>query len=540
MKKWEKRHPKNHFVLARGKMHCSIFISILMIFLFGCNSQTSHLDVVDGAEESTDENTSLEFYEEYDASTAIIQNVEVETEINGYSGEGYLGGWNADDSFVTFEVEAPYDGEYTLVFRYASGAGSAKRQLLINEAPFLDEVGFSGSGDWGNWQTVPVYSVDLNEGENTISLLYDSASGSENWLNIDSLLITNQRKMIDEEFGDFTEYSEKAQQSLRNHFWSESTNRFINQYPQDTLDNQFHYWWLAHAVDVLVDGYERTGDEEYIDRANDLYEGILNRNGGRIPNDFYDDMIWMALALLRLYEHSDNTHHEEAVFTLWEDIKTGWNDEQGGGIAWQKHQLDYKNTPSNAPAVILATRLYQKYDHEEDLEWAYTIYDWQTENLVDPENGFIWDGINREGNGEIDYDWDFTYNQGVYIGASIELYKVTEKEEYLQAARQTAETSREHFSNHNDILYEGDSGDGGLFKGIYVRYLGELVEVDDTQEDLREWIHYNADYVWNVVSNKKEDIFFGASWESIQETPIELSQQLSGIKLLEQAAKLSR
>ncbi len=30
-----------------------------------------------------------------------------------------------------------------------------------------------------------------------------------------------------------------------------------------------------------------------------------------------------------------------------------------GGFAWKRTQLDYKNTPVNAPIIILALRLYQ-------------------------------------------------------------------------------------------------------------------------------------------------------------------------------------
>ena len=91
-----------------------------------------------------------------------------------------------------------------------------------------------------------------------------------------------------------------------------------------------------------------------------MYQGILDRNGGVWPNDFYDDMEWLALAWLRAYNATGEEKYKEAALVLWEDIKTGWNEEQGGGIAWRKPQLNYKDTPANAPAVILAARLYKQ------------------------------------------------------------------------------------------------------------------------------------------------------------------------------------
>ena len=165
-----------------------------------------------------------------------------------------------------------------------------------------------------------------------------------------------------------------------------------------------------------------------------MYQGILDRNGGVWPNDFYDDMEWLALAWLRAYNATGEEKYKEAALLLWEDIKTGWNEEQGGGIAWRKPQLDYKNTPANAPAVILAARLYKQFGKAEDLAWAKKIYDWQKANLVDPDTGFVWDGKNREGDGKIDKSWEFSYCQGVYIGAGVALYQVTGDKSYLADA----------------------------------------------------------------------------------------------------------
>lgn len=72
-------------------------------------------------------------------------------------------------------------------------------------------------------------------------------------------------------------------------------------------------------------------------------------------------MEWTALALLRAYRVTGHEAYLNAVLDLWEDIKTAWNEQLGGGLAWKKDQLDYKNTPANAPAVILAARLYELF-----------------------------------------------------------------------------------------------------------------------------------------------------------------------------------
>jgi predicted alpha-1,6-mannanase (GH76 family) len=94
-----------------------------------------------------------------------------------------------------------------------------------------------------------------------------------------------------------------------------------------------------------------------------------------------------------------------------------------GGFAWKRTQLDYKNTPVNAPIIILALRLYQIEKDPIYLETSKRTLAWMKEKLVHPDSQFVEDGINRNGDGKLDEQWRFTYNQGVYIGALLEFYQ---------------------------------------------------------------------------------------------------------------------
>lgn len=345
--------------------------------------------------------------------------------------------------------------------------------------------------------------------------------------------------------GKWAERAEEAQAQFGESFWDDNRGLYNNAAPcmLQLCTDPFNYWWLAHAVDVLVDGYERTGGERYAEQLAKLYQGILDRNAGVFPNEYYDDMEWMGLAWLRAYDATEDERYKEAALALWEDIKTGWNEEMGGGIAWRKTQLDYKNTPANAPAVILAARLYDRFGLEDDLAWAKKIYEWQKKNLVDPDTGLVWDGINRTGDGSIDKDWKFTYGQGVYIGAGVELYRATGEEAYLTDARKTAAHLGEAFASPATGMLpsEGD-GDGALFKGVLVRYMGELIAVDPDDGiagSLREMLVTNADSLWDYGKDA-ESALFSNSWAQTPDEVVQLSTQLSGMMLLEQLARLDR
>ncbi|MBB6675322.1 glycoside hydrolase family 76 protein [Cohnella nanjingensis] len=332
--------------------------------------------------------------------------------------------------------------------------------------------------------------------------------------------------------------AETAQEELIYSFWNERLG-IMNQlapYEPDCNDH-FVYWWHAHVIDALTDGYERTRNPAYLERIDRVVEGVRALNGGTLLHNYYDDMEWMALALLRVHDATKRERYRKDADVLWASIRTAWNGHMGGGMAWKKDQLDYKNTPANAPAAILAARLYQRFEDPEDLKWALRIYEWNKANLVDPATGFVWDGMNRLGDGKIDYDWHYTYCQGVFIGAGLELYRITGEAGYLQDAIRTADTAIERFTLPDTGLLPNEGEDDcGLFKGIFVRYLYELLKLRPERHDIRELLLRNAGALWET--GRGEQGLISRSWTAPVEPKVQLCAQLSGLMLLEMAAAL--
>jgi predicted alpha-1,6-mannanase (GH76 family) len=236
----------------------------------------------------------------------------------------------------------------------------------------------------------------------------------------------------------------------------------------------WNYWWQAHALDALVDAAIREDGRSAVvrDQIAALVPGILRRNGGRIVNDYRDDMAWMALALLRAQEVV-GADTGGLVRELWAEIVAGW-DERHGGIIWRRGDT-YTNTPTNAPAALLGARLYARDADPADLEWARTIDDWLHATLVDPVTGVVWDGIHPQTDPAPSSEM-YTYNQGTVIGASLELHRITGDIEHLARASRAAQATLDRFVRaENGILADEGTQDGGLFKGILVRYLGDFV-----------------------------------------------------------------
>lgn len=109
----------------------------------------------------------------------------------GYSGASYLCCWgSADGQFVTFNVNAPTAGSYTLAFRYSAGNAVASRRLTINGTVVTANKSFPATANWSTWATLTL-TANLVAGNNTVELDFDTASGSNQYINIDYLNVTS-------------------------------------------------------------------------------------------------------------------------------------------------------------------------------------------------------------------------------------------------------------------------------------------------------------------------------------------------------------
>lgn len=374
--------------------------------------------------------------------------------------------------------------------------------------------------------------IDVIEEEDKIHSKGNTHNNIKNNEKEDDVEMT--KDIMDKSYADKAEWAEKM---LIEYYWNESEKFMNNTYPLEKDEGHLNYWWKAHAVDAMVDGYERTGEERYLHMAEEIIKGIIERNGS-LFNEFYDDMEWLALSSLRLYDVTGDEIIKGYVLELWEDIKNAWWEDELGGMAWKKEDNN-RNTCSNGPASILASRLYVRFGDKEDLEYAKKIHAWIKKNLVDKDTGIVWDGLAvlEDGTIDVNKDWIFTYGQGTYIGAGVELYKATGDDQYLKDAEKTAAATLDKLADFSTgILRDEGQGDGGLFKGILIRYLANLYEIN-RDLSIKEMINHNSD---TLVSISYSDGLFGTSWDQRRPMPLDLSTQLSGVFLLEGAAKIEK
>ncbi|TKK71023.1 glycosyl hydrolase family 76 [Ilyomonas limi] len=336
---------------------------------------------------------------------------------------------------------------------------------------------------------------------------------------------------------DWNKIADSAQTSM-NLFWSPSDKYYLQ---TNTATDWAQYWPNAHALDIAVDGYVRTSSATFKGRMSDLIAGVYAKNGNTWINYYYDDMEWMALANLRAYAATNDVAFKNVTDVLWADIKSGWSDALGGGIWWRKDNSS-KNTPSNMPAAILAARLYEAFKNDDDLNWAKKIYAWEKSVLYESTTGLVYDNIASDGTKNT--SWKFTYNQGTFIGAALELYKITNDVTYLNDAIKAADyTLNSGFYTSSGVLKDEGGGDGGLFKGVFIRHFNRLI-IEGGVEAGKKTIYINfikkcGETLWSKGTNK-DYVLFGSAWDKAPGSSVDFTVQESGVMLLEALAELKK
>ena len=370
---------------------------------------------------------------------------------------------------------------------------------------------------------------------------------------------TVQTEVIDQAY--WHHMADGMTQSLIKSFWGAEFPGYEKRYYFNYGSNMSnmgtdHYWPQAHAMDVIVDAYMRTNDKQYLDIYPLWWKGAPKYNfSGRKEdpwwNVFVDDMEWMALAQIRMYESTGKKKYLKKAIQLYDQwIWSTWGPEDEapwyGGITWKTDVEKSKNACSNGPAALIAARIYKFYDQagikskkprEEYLNEAKKIHSWIKTTLFDQETGAMADNIAR--NGYIDRQWIFTYNQGTFMGAAHELYLITGDKTYLDDAIKSANYVVNVMSNNKGgVLPDAEHGDGALFHGIFFRYFVKLVNDETLDTNIRKKYHNYLTHLATVMAqngiNHNTMLYGGRWWQAPADgEDVGLTAHITGCMLME-------
>lgn len=212
---------------------------------------------------------------------------------------------------------------------------------------------------------------------------------------------------------------------------------------------RWSHWWQSHLLDLLLDAQGRSPSPQRERLLRRQYRTILLRTPGLL-NSYHDDLAWFALAVQR---HGSLPGGDRVVRRIGLRLLQARHPATGG-VRWRAGD-DFVNTPATGPAAILLARAGA-------VTAARDLVDWIHRRLTLP-SGLIADGLRPTGR----EDTVFTYNQGVVIGAELELVRRGDAPGRLHTL---VAATAQHLAADGVLVGHG-GGDGALFTGILARYL---------------------------------------------------------------------
>ena len=256
--------------------------------------------------------------------------------------------------------------------------------------------------------------------------------------------------------------------------------------------------WSAEA-EKRLDGYKPYWNATTTPTGYDSYVRPPLGQGG---DKFYDDNEWIGLNLVQNYQRTGDRSSLARAKEIFALVVHGWDTDPAhpcaGGVFWtQAPWSQDRNTVSNGPGAELGAHLYLLTKDKSYLTWAKTMYAWAQTCMLAP-NGLYWDHIDLAGNVE---KTQWSYNQGVMLGAGALLYKATGERKYLTDAKSVANASLAFYGSE-DRLWKQPT----RFNSIYFKNLLLLDSVAHNPA-YKATMQAYSDRAWSEVRDPATGLF---------------------------------
>lgn len=279
-------------------------------------------------------------------------------------------------------------------------------------------------------------------------------------------------------------------------------------------------WWLsswwnsAVAITTVMDWMKRTGRTDYrwaVDRTFEVNKvafpaGVKSSDPieGHFISRAIDDAAWWGIAWVQAYDLTRDTKYLNEAVTIANYVHGYWDTSTCGGGVWWNRERTYKNAVTIGLYIRLAAALHNRITG--DTTWlnrAVTGWNWFANSGMINASGLVNDGLTGSCANNGGTVW--TYNQGLAIGAALEVWRANGNAGVLAAARRLADSAMSSSElTRNGILTEACdapdrtcSDNGKQFKGVFMRYLMDLADATGAA-GYRAYARTQADSVWNA------------------------------------------
>ncbi len=180
-----------------------------------------------------------------------------------------------------------------------------------------------------------------------------------------------------------------------------------------------------------------------------------------------------------------------------------------GGIWWDKKKT-YVNAIANELYLSVAAHLANRvptYSQASYLSIAEAHWSWfQASGMINSKS-LINDGLTGACKNNRGTVW--SYNQGVILGALVELNKASPNPTLLTTATNIAKAAIESLSDSNGVLHDpcepSCGADGAQFKGVFMRNL-RILQAAAPDEGFLSFIATNAASIWSKDRNIRNQL----------------------------------
>ena len=316
--------------------------------------------------------------------------------------------------------------------------------------------------------------------------------------------------------------------------------------PENGLYRTTGWWNSANAVTALANYSRIVHSKKYLPVfANTLHAAQTARGGSPgFINAYYDDEGWWALAWIDVYDLTHEPRYLRTAASIFDDMQLGWDTATCGGGVWWNKKTHGKNAVENElfldVAASLANRAKTPEERRKYLAWAQKEWQWFRDSGMINSEHLINDGLRASDPGHCTNNGGntWTYNQGVILGALVELNKAAPDPSLPETVQAIALAAIEHLSDAQGVLHESSpahtGGDVPQFKGIFSR---NLMLLNNAFPDVRyrAFAKANADSLWN---NDRDPFNHFGFWWAGQFDLADASRQSSALDALNAAAIL--
>jgi predicted alpha-1,6-mannanase (GH76 family) len=279
------------------------------------------------------------------------------------------------------------------------------------------------------------------------------------------------------------------------------------------LQNTYNKAYLSQVKQDRLSATERCEWSSNL-ACNDREPIIENIQG--FINGWYDDEGWWALAWLKVYDIMGDDIYLRTAVDIFDDMAfTGYNG-TCGAMYWDRART-YQNAIANELFLAVSANLANRVENKQYyLDWALKQWNWFKNSGMLNNQNLINDGLTDDCKNNGKQGW--TYNQGVILGALVELNTAQPNKEYLDYATNIAYSAIANMVDNNGVLTEpgfnGNPNMGGdlpQFKGIFIRNL-QILQDATGNKDFAEFIKKNADSIWSN-DRSADNGTFGTVWD---------------------------